>query len=212
MTTKDRTLYWMPGTCALAIHVALEAIGKPYGSRQVERSALRSPDYLAINPAGVVPTLLEDGVPLVEAGAILLHLTDSEPEAALGPPVGHPDRAQFYRWIAYLSGTVHPHFWPFFFPARYAAPQSMHDAVKAAAQERVYSDWNILDAHLATREWLLGRAPSAADALLLPMARWGFRLQRPTSEWPNITSHLRRVSAWPPAAAALKAQSLDPLP
>jgi glutathione S-transferase len=212
MTAPQRTLYWLPGTCALAIHVALEQIGRPYANVKLERSELRSAPYLAINPMGVVPALIEDGTPLVEAGAILYHLTDREPDAALGPPPGHADRAEFYRWIAYLSGTVHPHFWPFFFPSRYAAPEEMHPAVKTAAQLRVYGDWDLIDAHLKTREWLVGSAPTVADGLLLPMARWGMRLERPTTSWPNITAHLKRVSAWPPAARALKAQGLDPLP
>lgn len=205
----ERTLYWMPGTCALGVHVALEQIGAPYKAELVARDALRSPEYLAINPMGVVPALAEDGVVHVEAGAILLHLTDAAPEANLGPPVGDPDRPAFYRWIAWLSGTLHPHFWPFFFPARYAEPEAMHGEVKAAAERRVQGDWDLLDAHLATRDWLVGDAPTAADGLLLPMARWGLGMSRPTTEWPHITAHLRRVLDWEPAARALAAQGLS---
>lgn len=205
---SDRALYWMPGTCALAVHVALETIGAPYKAVQVPRDQLRSPDYLAINPMGVVPALIEDGTVHVEAGAILLHLTDGEPGAGLGPPVGHPDRPAFYRWICYLSGTVHPHFWPFFFPARYAAPDDMHEAVKAAAEARVFGDWDLIEAHLGTRDWLVGDGPTAADGLLLPMARWGLGLSRPTTEWPRLTDHFRRSLDLAPAQRALGAQGL----
>ena len=66
----------MPGTCALAVHVALEQISVPYQATLVNRDELKSASFLALNPSGVVPTLLEDGRPLIEAGAILLHLTD----------------------------------------------------------------------------------------------------------------------------------------
>jgi glutathione S-transferase len=211
-TTPARTLYWLPGTCSLAIHVALEWIGAPYEAVQLERSQLRSPEYLAINPMGVVPALIEDGRPLVEAGAILLHLTDSHADLPLGPPVGDPQRSEYYRWIAWLSGTVHPHFWPFFFPARYAEPESMHAAVRTAAEIRVQGDWDLLEARLDGRDWLMGDKPSLADGLLLPMARWGLRMSRPTTEWPRLTAHLQRVSAWAPGAAALAAQGLTPLP
>lgn len=204
-----RSLYWMPGTCALAIHVALEKIGKPYGNMKVERSELRSPQYLAINPMGVVPTLTENGIPLVEVGAILFHLTDSEPAAELGPTVGQANRAAYYRWIAYLSGTLHPHFWPFFMPSRYAEPEEMHAAVKSSAEQLINRDWDLIDTHLATQDWLIGDGPTAADDLLLPMARWGMKLRRPTTEWPNITAHLKRVSEWPPATRALNEQGLE---
>lgn len=208
----ERTLYWLPGTCALGIHAALEMIGAPYAARRLERSDLRAPEYLAINPMGVVPTLVEDGVVHVEAGAMLLHLTDTVPEAALGPPPGHADRAAFYRWIAWLSGTLHPHFWPFFFPARYAEPEAMHEEVRAAAGRRVAADFDLLEAHLQGREWIVGDAPTVADGLFLPMARWGLRLERPTTQWPAVTAHLKRVTAWGPGARALAAQGLDPAP
>lgn len=203
-----RKLYWMPGTCALAVHVALEQIAKPYSNEKVDRNDLRSPAYLAINPMGVVPTLLENNTPLVEVAAILLHLTDAEPDSDLGPAVGHADRFELYRWLSFLSGTVHPHFWPFFAPARYIASEQHFDAVKQAAAQRVYGDWDVIDAHLSRREWLVGQSPTVADALLLPMARWGMLLERPTRNWSNIQSHLARVSEWRPAAAALAAQGL----
>jgi len=208
MTDTPRRLYYMPGTCALAVHVTLEWIGKPYEAINQPRDQLRSPEYLAVNPMGVVPTLVQDGAPLVEAGAILSTLTDCEPDAKLGPAIGHKDRAEFYRWIAFLSGTLHPHFWPWFFAARYAEPEEMHDAVRAAAIQRIEGDFDVINTHLANRAWLVGDAMTAADALLFPMARWGLRLPRPTTSWPHLDAHLERMNANPGAQAALKAQGL----
>ena len=208
MTKPPRRLYYMPGTCALAVHVALEWVGKPYEAINQPRDQLRSQDYLAINPLGVVPTLIQDGVVLVEAGAILLTLTDLEPDAALGPLVGHKDRAEFYRWIAFLSGTLHPHFWPWFSAARYAEPEEMHDAVRRAAALRVEGDFTMINEHLATRRWLVGETRTAADTLLLPMARWGLRLPKPTTAWPHLIAHFERISADPGVQAAMKAQGL----
>lgn len=207
---SHRTLYWMPGTCALGVHIALEMIGQPYEATLVPRENLKSPDYLAINPMGVVPSLDEDGLIHVEAGAILFHLTDAEPGAGLGPAPGAALRADFYRWVAWLTGTVHPHFWPFFFPARYAAPEAMHEAVREAAALRVYGDWDLLEAHLAGRDWLVSATMTAADAMLVPMARWGMRLPRPTREWPALFGHLQKLEALPVVAAAIKAQGLAP--
>lgn len=211
LSTMDRTLYWMPGTCALAVHVALEQIGAPYKSAAVGRDEIKSPSYLALNPSGVVPTLVENGEPLVEAGAILLHLTDLHSGSGLGPAVGEPERMEFYRWIAFLTGTMHPHFWPFFFPERYAAPPEMHAEVLLAAQKRIAADWVMIEAHLEGRDWLVGDAPTVADGMLLPIARWSMRLDSPPTNQPQLAAYLTRLEAWPPAVRALAAQDLQPL-
>ncbi len=205
----DRNLYWMPGTCALAIHVALEQIGAPYQATQVGRDELKSPAYLALNPAGVVPTLVEDGEALVEAGAILLHLTDLSPGAGLGPMVGEPGRIEFYRWIAFLTGTMHPHFWPFFFPERYAAPSEMHAEVLIAAEKRIAADWDMVADHLQGRQWLVGDTPTAADAMLLPIARWSMRLSTPPTSSAPLSTYLGRLENWAPATRATQAQGLE---
>lgn len=207
----ERNLYWMPGTCALAIHLALEQISLPYQATLVNRGELKSTSYLALNPSGVVPTLVEDGRPLVEAGAILLHLTDLYPGAGLGPAVGEPQRMEFYRWIAFLTGTMHPHFWPFFFPDRYAAPPEMHAEVLIAAEKRIASDWTVIEAHLEGRDWLVGSTPTVADGMLLPIARWSMRLSNPPTDRPRLATYLTRLEAWSPAVRALAAQDLPPL-
>ena len=54
-------LYFTPGTCSLADHIALEWIGKPYDAQLVSREERRQPAFLAINPAGAVPVLDVDG-------------------------------------------------------------------------------------------------------------------------------------------------------
>ncbi|MEM7670362.1 MAG: glutathione S-transferase N-terminal domain-containing protein, partial [Pseudomonadota bacterium] len=68
------TLHYVPGTCALGVHIALEWAGAPYKAHRLSQADLRSPDYLALNPAGVVPTLIQDGAVMTEASAILLAL------------------------------------------------------------------------------------------------------------------------------------------
>ena len=64
-------LYYSPGTCALGDHIALEWIGQPFETVRLSAEERRTPAYLALNPAGVVPTLDDDGWILTQNVAIL---------------------------------------------------------------------------------------------------------------------------------------------
>ena len=80
-------LYYAPGTCALASHIALEEVGAPYSAERLnfKNNQQNSPDYLRINPKGRVPALVTDGGVLTETPAILAFLAQSFPQAKLAP-------------------------------------------------------------------------------------------------------------------------------
>src|SRR5205807_1066498 len=81
------TLFYGPGSAAMAPHAALEEIGAPYKLVEVDLKGgeHRRPEYLKLNPKGRVPALVVDGAVFTESAAILMHLADSYPEAALAP-------------------------------------------------------------------------------------------------------------------------------
>ena len=81
------TLYFAPGSSAMAPHIALHEVGAPFESRPLSfhRKQNRDPAYLAINPEGKVPTLLIDGRPLTEVAGILFYLARHFPAAGLLP-------------------------------------------------------------------------------------------------------------------------------
>ena len=111
-------LYWRPGSAAMAPHAALAEIGVAYELVRVERDEAQSdPGYLALNPLGVVPTLVDGDVVLNESAAILLYLADRFPEARLAPP----ERAQFYRWLVFMTNTLQTGFLRYFYPERYGS-------------------------------------------------------------------------------------------
>src|SRR6185436_6612060 len=88
----------------------LEEIGAKY---DIERLALskgehKTPEYLAINPQGAVPTLVDGDLKLAESSAIIMHLADKFPEKKLVPPVGSKERAEYYKWMVYVPSTVDP--------------------------------------------------------------------------------------------------------
>ena len=104
------TLYFSPGSSAMAPHIALHEIGAPFDSVRVSFSKRdnRAPAYLALNPEGKVPTLLIDGRPLTEVAAILFYLAKRFPESGLWPEGDLEAEAQAISWMSFIAATIHP--------------------------------------------------------------------------------------------------------
>lgn len=112
------TLYGSTSTAALVVHWLLIELGIEHELVLLDFDARehKSAEYLALNPAGVVPTLLIDGLVLTEAAAIALYLADRHPGANLLPPVGTPQRAEAYRWMFWCANTLQPAYRAWFYP------------------------------------------------------------------------------------------------
>ena len=101
------TLYYSPGAASLVVHWLLIEIGAKHELRKLDLAAgeHKRADYLALNPNGVVPTLLVHGEPLSEAAALVLHLADVHPSFGLAPEPGSIERGRYYQWILHLANT-----------------------------------------------------------------------------------------------------------
>lgn len=83
----------------------LEELGQPYETRVLSYGPeMKSPDYLALNPMGKVPTIVHDGRVITECAAICAYLADAFPEAGLAPRP--EERADYYRWMFFGAGPV----------------------------------------------------------------------------------------------------------
>ncbi|MGN2246488.1 glutathione S-transferase family protein [Frateuria sp. GZRR35] len=190
------TLYYAPGTASMVVHLALLETGAPHELKRVDldAKAQHEPDYLRLNPRGVVPTLVVDGKPLSESAALLMLLAERHPDSPLAPPSGTPERAAWYQWIVYLSNTLMSAYRFWFYP------HELDDtpAVRAALQRRIEGAWDLLDAHLAAHgPYLLGERFSGADLLLTMLMRWSRNMPRPATEWPALKQLADRVRARP---------------
>src|SRR5437879_2508880 len=115
------TLYYMSGSSSMAPHAALEEAGADYELVEVVRENGRPvspPDYLEINPLGLVPAYVDGDLKLYESAAILMHVGDSYPRSEVLPPPGTPERALAYRWLVYLTNTLQATYLTWFYPAR----------------------------------------------------------------------------------------------
>ncbi|AUH66050.1 glutathione S-transferase family protein [Paracoccus zhejiangensis] len=195
------TLYYAVGACSLAPHIVLEWIGAPFEAVRVQYG---SPELLAVNPAGAVPTLREDdGWLLTQAGAILEYLAAKHPETGLSGGESLRERAEAHRWSAFLTSDMHAAFWPVFMPYRYTtdASDEAKKAVTDAGLKLVEKQMGVLNEHLEGRDWMLGEGRgkrSVIDAYACPMIRWGIKLlPGGLAEFPNVLALHDRLAADP---------------
>lgn len=193
------TLYYAPGAASLVVHWLLIEIGARHELRKLDLAARehKRPEYLAINPAGRVPTLLIHGEPMTEAAAMVMHLADAHPNFGLAPTPGTVERARYYQWIVFLANTLQPAFRDWYYPEEAAGPEHA-DAVRTRAAETIDAAWDQVEAHLAKRgPYLLGPSVSAADFLLTMLMRWSRNLPRQATEWPQLGALAQRMKARP---------------
>src|ERR1700749_2907857 len=104
------TLYFAPGASSFAVHIALHEIGAPFEARPMSFRAndTRTTEFLEINPAGKIPTLLIDGRPLTEVAGILFYLAKRFVDAGLLPHGDIEAEAQVISWMSFVASTLHP--------------------------------------------------------------------------------------------------------
>jgi glutathione S-transferase len=199
--TEPLRLYWRPGSSSAAPHAALAEIGVAYELVRVERDeAQTDPAYLALNPLGVVPTLADGDTVVTESVAILLYLADRYPEANLIPA----ERAEFYRWLIFMTNTLQTTLLRFLYPERYGA-----DGVREIAAADAAQHFDLIDDRLEGRDWLAGDQRTAADLFLFMLTRWGRRLEPESWSRPNIRSHFLRTLALPGVRRMIDESSLE---
>jgi glutathione S-transferase len=192
------TLYWSPGTASLAVHWVLVELGLPHELARVDLDGKqqKTDAYLKLNPNGVVPTLIVDGVPRYEAAALVMLLAERHPEAGFAPAVGTAARADFLMWTVHLANTLQPAFRAWFYADEPAGPANA-DAAQASARTRIEATWDRVAAHLAGRTYMTGDAISALDFYATMLMRWSRNMPKPATEWPAIATYVARMKARP---------------
>ncbi len=208
-------LYYVPGNASLAPHIVLEEIAMPYELRLVDRdnNEHKSADYLKLNPSGLIPVLVDGDLALTEAAAICLYLADRHPESGLAPALGTPERAQFYKWLMYLTNTLQAELITYFYPHRLGG-ESAKAIVQAHAEARIDGMLDLIENQLATNAantksaWLIGRQYTVADAYLMMLCRWTRGLKRPARARTHLNTFLVAMLARPAVASVFEQEEL----
>lgn len=195
------TLYYSPGSASMVVHLALLEIGAPHRLELVDLDAnqQRSQAYLALNPQGVVPTLVIDGRAMTESAALLMILSERHPEAHLVPRAGTPEHEAWLQWIVYLSNSLAATYRIWFYPTDLGLAEHTPETRKAV-QLKIEAVWDRLDAHLSAHgPYLLGHEFSGADLLLTMLMRWSRNMPRPVTQWPalkKLADLIRSRESW----------------
>lgn len=204
------TLYGSPSTAALVVHWLLLELEIEHALvlLDFEKREHKAAAYLALNPAGLVPTLVLDGQVLTEAAAIAMHLADRHPEAALLPAPGTAGRAEAYRWMFWCANTLQPAYRAWFYPQEMAGSEHA-DATRQRARERLEGGWQHFAEHLSTQgPYVLGDAVSVVDFMLVMLMRWSRNMPTPSDTWPALKAYADRLKARPAFAEVYRREGI----
>jgi len=191
-------LYYAPGACSLASHIAIEEVGVPYETERLDLAAgdQRKPEYLKLNPRGRVPTCVIDGRVITENVGIISYFAGGYPEAGIWPKDTF-HQALAVSTMAWLSNTVHAAYGHLVRPARYADDAASQESIRTKARIMYEGYLREIDELLAGRKWAIGNGYSAVDGYLLVFYRWGNRQKMPVREMKNYSALADRVLARP---------------
>lgn len=200
-------LYYMTGACPLATQIVLEWIGKPYDLQLVERTALKEPEFLALNPVGSVPVFTDGDLTLTQNVAIMEYLHEKYPEAELHGKTPE-QRAEVRRWLSFINSDLHRTFSMIFGAQGYSDDPKVQQILVDKSTERVKFLFGVANQDLAGKPYLAGENRSIADPYLYTIQRWAKAKQVDLSDMHNLTAFYSRLDADAGVQAALKKQGL----
>jgi glutathione S-transferase len=189
-------LYYYPLNASMAPHFVLEELKTSFELIKVDRqnNAQKSSDYLAINPTGRIPTLVDDGFAIFESPAICIHLAEAHPAANLIPLVGDKNRALCFQWMMYLTNTVQAELMVCFYPQRHTTEAKNIEHIIEAQEGRVTEMFKLLDGELENKDFLVGETISICDYFLFMLAVWADEFKKPPLSFKHLSRYLRKLA------------------
>ena len=186
--------YHNPQSRASMAHWMLEEVGADYEVRHIDFNAgeNRTPEFLAVNPMGKIPTIVDRGTVVTETAAIIAYLADRFPQAGLAPATGSPERGTYYRWLFFGAGCIEP--------AMLDKMMNRPDIErKGAVGYGSYDDTvDTIEKALRPGPYLLGDRFSAADVYIASELGWGGMFGAPRiKDSPVIRAYVERCTARP---------------
>ncbi len=205
------TLYYYPRNASLAPHFLLEKLAVEYQLELVDRKSngQKSSQYLTLNPAGRIPTLVDDGLVLFESAAICMHLCDQNPQANLLPAVGHKDRSLCYQWLMYLSNTVQAELMVYIYPQKHTTNEDSAQFIVEAQENRIIDMFVLLDEQIGNNDFLVGNSLSACDYYLFMLSIWSVGLKTPPLGFSNLGRFLRNMAKRPEVIQVCKKEKIN---
>ena len=198
-------LYYAPGACSLAVHIALREVGVSFDLVKVDlahHTTETDASYLDISPRGYVPLLeLDDQSRHTEGAALLQYVADLDPAQALIGKPGSRERLAVLEWLTFVSTELHKGFSPWLWHKETA------DSTRQAAKAKLAVRFVEMDGVLSRSDFLAG-SYSVADAYGFTIVNWAHLLGMPLTAYPHLQAWMARVAARPQVQAALRSEGL----
>lgn len=200
-------LYYAPGACSLAPHIALREAELRFDLERVDLETHRTAsgsDFALVNPKGYVPALQLHGpgsAILTEAAVVLQYIADLAPDAELAPAAGTVVRYQLQAWLNFFASELHKQFGPLF-DARTPAGVAERQRGKIGDRLRYVQD------ALSDRGFLMGEVFTVADAYLFVMLQWSGMHGIDVALYPILDDYAGRIARRPAVELALAAEGL----
>ena len=203
-------LFYAPGSCALASHIALEEAGASYETVRVDFGAneQRKPEYLAVNPKGRVPALATDRGILTETPAILAYVAQSFPAARLAPLDDAFAFGRIQAFNSYLCSTVHVAHAHRLRGYRWvdADDEASIAAMRKKVPQSVGECFDLIEREMFAGPWVMGESYTISDPYLYTVARWLEGDGVDPARFPKVRAHRERMAERPAVKAVLAQQ------
>ena len=201
-------LYYAPGSCARASHIALREAGADFELERVDFASAeqRGEAYRRVNPKGRVPALETERGVLTETLAILAYVAQSYPEALLAPLDDPFEFARLQSFASYLCATVHVAHAHIRRGERWADDPAAIE-MRRKAPEVVAACFQLIEDEYLEGPWVLGDAYTFADPYLFTITQWLPIHGLDSASYPKVHGHERQMLERPAVQAALAAEA-----
>ncbi len=206
LTRLPMRLYYAPGACSLAPHIALREAELRFDLERVDLKTHRTAsgaDYALVSSKGYVPALLlgPGGPILTEAAVVLQYIADLAPEHELAPPHGTFERYELQAWLTFIATEIHKQFGPLF---EAKTPPAVAQRQRGKIGDRLL----YLQDALSDRAFLMGETFTVADAYLFVMLQWATQHGIDVALYPILDDYESRIAQRPAVQAALAAEGI----
>jgi glutathione S-transferase len=193
-------LYEFPPTRSIRVRWALQEMEIPFESEQVclTSGEHQRPEFLALNPAGKVPVLVDGELVLTESVAMVLYLAEKFPQKGFFP-TDLSERGEAYRWLLFAATELEQPLWRLVrnqrvYPEAQRAPADIPNATREAREAAA-----IVDAHLKDHSFMVGERVSVVDFVMAYTLDWA-EISGTLDECSSAQAYLQRMYARPRAA------------
>ncbi len=138
----------------------------------------------------------------------MLYLAEKFPDEHLSTSPTPEARYEMHKWMSYLTGDVHPAFYPYFLPQRYIATEPQYHAIREAAYKQIDACFQLFDRHMSDRNYIVEERRTVLDPYLFVFCRWGKSLPKPFTDYPNLHRFMMQMADDEGVQRAMQAQSI----